>query len=519
MDAPQNTHWRGGDGYALITVKNPAIGEWLIIGEVDPDNRVMVVTDLKLAVQPLPNGVSPGQRLSVQAELLKEGERITQQGFLELVEMRLAQTLPDGEQRQKLVVDDGSGVDLAGFDGLFSAALANTEAEGQHELLLTVDGGSFQRSFRHRFAVQWPADLRVEALGGAPPNYAISLSPRSDVIAAEGLQLEAELLAPGGEILPLALAEELGEWRGETGELSLVGDYRLRLRLRGQQPNGEPVSLRLPERMLAGRALPSPAADVAAEPELVVEEPGATNWGLIGGAVLGVNLLLGGLGWLYWRRSRRQVDSLIEDDDADAAVDTAVEFDAADAARDDPAEMAAALDAESPVDTVEEAEVPVRTEDEFDARGALDEVPGEVLAQAGMEEVDTLAEQPDDEPEPELIVADDEAEEPPLSAEEPDEVMDAIGASEPADDDDAAPAMLLDDVEVDWPEGIEVDGLDDALSDAESEAAAATTASEDDAVAAARSAEDLLTDLDDAALFDETDDADEDPRQQAQGGS
>ena len=40
--------WYKDQGYDLITVGSPARGEWSLRADVDPDNRVMIVTDLKL---------------------------------------------------------------------------------------------------------------------------------------------------------------------------------------------------------------------------------------------------------------------------------------------------------------------------------------------------------------------------------------------------------------------------------------------------------------------------------------
>ncbi|HEB95952.1 MAG TPA: VWA domain-containing protein, partial [Sedimenticola thiotaurini] len=46
-DAPANVSWHRDAGYDLLTVRKPQTGEWRIQAAVDPDNRVLVVTDLK----------------------------------------------------------------------------------------------------------------------------------------------------------------------------------------------------------------------------------------------------------------------------------------------------------------------------------------------------------------------------------------------------------------------------------------------------------------------------------------
>ncbi len=51
---PDNVSWRGESGYDLVTVGGPETGTWQINTEPDADNRVLIVTDLKLEVDVLP---------------------------------------------------------------------------------------------------------------------------------------------------------------------------------------------------------------------------------------------------------------------------------------------------------------------------------------------------------------------------------------------------------------------------------------------------------------------------------
>ncbi len=52
--APQNVSWHRDIGYDLLTISHPETGEWRIQAAMDPDNRVIVVTDLKMRSSQLP---------------------------------------------------------------------------------------------------------------------------------------------------------------------------------------------------------------------------------------------------------------------------------------------------------------------------------------------------------------------------------------------------------------------------------------------------------------------------------
>ncbi|MDX1695891.1 MAG: vWA domain-containing protein, partial [Ketobacteraceae bacterium] len=61
---PGNVAWFSDSRYDLITVKNPAPGEWRVKAAMDPDNRVTVVTDLSLVMEGLPDNLIEGERVT-----------------------------------------------------------------------------------------------------------------------------------------------------------------------------------------------------------------------------------------------------------------------------------------------------------------------------------------------------------------------------------------------------------------------------------------------------------------------
>ena len=341
-DAPDGVRWRAGDGYALVTVPQPTAGHWRILGEMDPDNRVMVVTDLRLAVDEIPNLLLPGHSLRVTAELQQDGRRIDRTGFLELVGMHLEQRPPVGQRLRLELRDDGGGGDEEGRDGRFSARLADTGIEGEYELLLRADGGSFQREHRHHFSVRWPVDVDSTALDGEPAgSYRIDVTPRGDLLRPGSLGVSGELEYPDGRREALvASADQQGIWSLQTPPVEDPAGHRVHLHTVAEWRRGERIALSLPPLGLASAepqapAKPKapaapPAADVAqaAEPAPAgeakeTEEPEDAepplDWQLIGGVIAAINLLLAGLGWWSWRRRHRrgrldELDLLVDDE-------------------------------------------------------------------------------------------------------------------------------------------------------------------------------------------------------------
>jgi uncharacterized protein (TIGR03503 family) len=158
---PNAVQWHNEQGYDLITVNKPQRGEWQLHAAIDNDNRVMVMTNLRLNVDDLPNNVLPADRLTVAARLVQDGKTITEKTFLEMVTFKLTQHII-GQQPAALQVlgDDGRVPDGREGDGTYSANLRIPSLKGDMAISVIAQGATFQREFRHTIKVyESPAEI------------------------------------------------------------------------------------------------------------------------------------------------------------------------------------------------------------------------------------------------------------------------------------------------------------------------------------------------------------------------
>ena len=80
-------------------MKNPQAGNWRIDAELDPDNRLMVVTDLKLRASGIPAYSAPVDPLQIFAELFNREQKISKNSFLRFVEFDLTHIDNEGKER------------------------------------------------------------------------------------------------------------------------------------------------------------------------------------------------------------------------------------------------------------------------------------------------------------------------------------------------------------------------------------------------------------------------------------
>jgi hypothetical protein len=80
--------WHRTEYYDLVTVKRPLEGSWGVVGELDPQSRVTVVSNLNMRMRPLPNNVLKGTELSLDVFLQEDGVTISNPDFLSLMDVK-----------------------------------------------------------------------------------------------------------------------------------------------------------------------------------------------------------------------------------------------------------------------------------------------------------------------------------------------------------------------------------------------------------------------------------------------
>jgi uncharacterized protein (TIGR03503 family) len=159
---PNAVQWNNEQSYDLITVNKPQQGGWQLHSAIDDDNRVMVMTNLRLNVDDLPNNVLPADRLTVAARLMQDGKTITEKTFLELVTFKLTQQIIGQQPALQILGDDGRVPDSREGDGTYSANLRNPSLKGDMDISVIAQGATFQREFRHTIKVyESPAEITI----------------------------------------------------------------------------------------------------------------------------------------------------------------------------------------------------------------------------------------------------------------------------------------------------------------------------------------------------------------------
>ncbi|MCW8832197.1 MAG: TIGR03503 family protein, partial [Colwellia sp.] len=79
--------WHDDSTFDMIKIKKPMPGPWQAIGDILPESRILIVSDVKIAVDPLPEIVLEGETLKVTGQLFNEEDSIDTPNFRNVVKL------------------------------------------------------------------------------------------------------------------------------------------------------------------------------------------------------------------------------------------------------------------------------------------------------------------------------------------------------------------------------------------------------------------------------------------------
>jgi hypothetical protein len=135
----KNIQWYGSSIFDMITVQEPAAGQWKVKLSSREGNRVFVLTNLKLKSSFDRNTVNKGENVAVDAWLERDGKRIAEKEVLDQILLSAEVIEPDGKGIKITLV--GKAADAGIFAGEFVA-----NQSGDYTVKLSAESKTFNRT-------------------------------------------------------------------------------------------------------------------------------------------------------------------------------------------------------------------------------------------------------------------------------------------------------------------------------------------------------------------------------------
>ncbi len=317
---PPEVGWLALKDHDLITIRDPMPGPWQAIGEVDPDNRVRILSNIKLETEQLPTQLYQGEVIKLKSWLLiddappKDGYYLTDLGMT----VKLQRFNDDTQQGEPILdevlghyLDDGKGLDEVPGDGVMTAEALLDVPAGKYRALYSTGNQVFSRA-RSQDVLVYPLPVNFTL---TPPSQEagarLSFLIDGDELDPASVVVKGKAMNTTNESLPFSAVATGFKVEVDLSALKAVGQYEVSATLFGTTRLGREIQVILPVKsfnIFPVQVAPppvTPVASVAVPTQVKFEEKESSGWliWLLGGVGILV-VLLGGVGFILLQKRR-----------------------------------------------------------------------------------------------------------------------------------------------------------------------------------------------------------------------
>ena len=293
--------------YDLVTIKKPEAGEWKIVAEMDPDNQVMIVTDLKFHLDDIPGHISKNESFELMAYFTDQQQLISRGDFLSLIDISIEQMDGEGNKNKWKLMP------VAGKEGLFSKTIDSVLAKGRYTITVVADGKTFERESVLTIEVVDSPVLVETDVNQNERTVRLTLIPDQAILNTEMMTIQATITQSGKDAVIQTVDKKQGQWQLEVnapaeGRKKIVNFSIMARTVQGNSvsPDIKPVVI---DDSLFAKVVSEPVIKPIEEEKVekivedesneeveetvkTVEEKEPVNWVKTSAIVIGINIVL-----------------------------------------------------------------------------------------------------------------------------------------------------------------------------------------------------------------------------------
>jgi len=254
--------WHDDRTFDMINIKKPMVGPWQVIGDILPESKILVVSEVKIVVDPLPEIVLSGETLKVVGKLYNGDEKIDIAHFREVVKLDVNFYSTNnsaydnfGADALKLTSfrDNGHDLDEYAGDGLYTGEFLLDFAAGEWQPVFLIKLPMITRELRQKPILlhKSPISLSVETSKreGTPHQLILTIDPT--YVDPSSLIFQGKITFPDKQTRPFSIMNddrrENIEIRTEEIPYTEPGVHRVNVSAFGRTISGREFRLVVPE--------------------------------------------------------------------------------------------------------------------------------------------------------------------------------------------------------------------------------------------------------------------------------
>ncbi|MCY7293921.1 TIGR03503 family protein [Alteromonas sp. a30] len=253
-----DVEWYDAATYDIIRMREPMPGPWQAVGEILPESRVMVVSDIELITEPLPEILFSGEILKQTAYLTNGGKPIDYAEFRDVVDLNMefaSTNNPNfnnfGAQTQIVATfqDNGKGMDEIPLDGTFTGQFNLSIPNGEWRPTFTVSTPMFSREDIGEPIVLHPnpisVDVELDQSGRG--FHLLKVDANREMIDINTLLIDGKVKYPNSDVQNFSITRLSSDVRQYNIVNYEYGIYRVKLTAYGNTATGRDFILDVPE--------------------------------------------------------------------------------------------------------------------------------------------------------------------------------------------------------------------------------------------------------------------------------
>ena len=258
----EKVEWHDDRTFDMIKINKPMPGPWQAIGDILPKSKILVVSEVKIEVDPLPEIVLSGETLKVVGKLYNGSEKIEVTQFRDVVELDVNFFSTNnsaydnfGADALKLTSfrDDGEDLDEYAGDSLYTGEFLLDFAAGEWQPVFLIKLPLVTRELRQNPILlhKSPIIISVETSEVEATPHKLILKIDQTHVDPSSLVFQGKITFPDKQTRPFSIMDDEGS-KTPTSRLKDIpytepGIHRVNVSAFGRTTSGREFRLVVPE--------------------------------------------------------------------------------------------------------------------------------------------------------------------------------------------------------------------------------------------------------------------------------
>ena len=215
---PETVKWHDGNTFDMVKINKPMPGPWQAIGNILPESKILIVSEVKIEIEPFPNVLLSGETIKVVGKLYNGNRNIEASEFKEVVELDVnffstnnSDYANFGADPLKVssFSDDGRGLDEYAGDNIYTGEFILDFAPGEWQPVFVIKLPLMTRELRYEPVIlqEAPVELSIVPAENEAMPHRLILTIDPTYVDPKSLVFQGNITPPDRHTRPFSIIE------------------------------------------------------------------------------------------------------------------------------------------------------------------------------------------------------------------------------------------------------------------------------------------------------------------------